>query len=69
MSSANPASRLGDNGVKLPPNVRVDDPIDAVFAVRSKDSNRPRIANSIMSRCGSVYNENKKKWSFISCRT
>lgn len=54
MSCANPVNLRGDNGANfLGPIALLCELFIAVLAARSKDSNRPRIANSIIKRCGS----------------
>lgn len=57
MSCANPVNLRGDNGAKfLGPIAPLCELFNAVLAALSKDNNLPRIANSIIKRCGSATN-------------
>lgn len=54
MSNAKPPSVRGDRGVELrPPGTEAGKMFTAPRAARSSDNNRPRIAYSIISMCGS----------------
>lgn len=60
MSCANPVNLRGDNGAKfLGPSAPLWELFIAVLAARRSDNNLPRIANSIIKRCGSGTNDDQ----------